>query len=437
MKKIHAADILSTVITGPDRAYLVSEVSLRLNRRDLTGALSVAYQVAQKSFPKADTFTLDRAAKLIVEEVAEGFTLKRNPRRRTGSFTPQLRERFERGGNQEYRGFRIKKNDLLGVYEVSGQGERGDFMTITEAKASIDSLLDTPKRNPRRRKSGKSRVFARRAGIIQAGMEFARGQKRKAKKMLRRMYGSRGTKFNPLRPLSRRGQNLRAVGRSNLRARAVADHFVQVRTGKGWHTLASFRAKAPAVDYGNALAVRYPKRKIRYFGPGENEPHGPYYGPLETATDSFANAEARRDAKRYYTCPQCEASFPGKLLVGGKLPAHNFLKKLCPGSGEQVMKKNPAPRSRVAAAASRFARFTGHKANRSMRVHIPSDSAGLAIGPVLAVAYETVRDGKREKYLHDFRPASRPTLAASSDGKSLFLLGGAYRFTDRGIVDKR
>jgi hypothetical protein len=51
--------------------------------------------------------------------------------------------------------------------------------------------------------------------------------------------------------------------------------------------------------------------------------------------------------------------------------------------------------------------------------------------------YSTVRDGRHENYVHRFGAKSRPLLAASSDGTQLYLLGGAYNFTERGIVDKK
>lgn len=104
---------------------------------------------------------------------------------------------------------------------------------------------------------------------------------------------------------------------------------------------------------------------------------------------------------------------------------------------ERRLKTNPAPKNTKIAAASRLLEdFSGHVPHKVKSVRLPVDSVGLAIGPVLAVAYETTRDGKREKYLHEFRRNARPLLAASSDGRSLYLLGGAYRFTERGIVDK-
>jgi len=60
------------------------------------------------------------------------------------------------------------------------------------------------------------------------------------------------------------------------------------------------------------------------------------------------------------------------------------------------------------------------------------------VGTVDGVLYTTVRDGRTEKYIHEFRKKSRPhlaVLAVSHDGKQLFILGGGYTFTERGIVD--
>ena len=92
--------------------------------------------------------------------------------------------------------------------------------------------------------------------------------------------------------------------------------------------------------------------------------------------------------------------------------------------------------SRIAKAARRFARFSGHKANSATRVPYAVPREALAIGNVLAIEYETVRDGEYEKYRHIFRKRSRPLLASAFHGKQLLLIGGKYLFTERGIVDK-
>jgi hypothetical protein len=39
------------------------------------------------------------------------------------------------------------------------------------------------------------------------------------------------------------------------------------------------------------------------------------------------------EGTKYHTCTECEANFPSTSLVDGKLPAHKFLGKPCPGSG--------------------------------------------------------------------------------------------------------
>lgn len=66
---------------------------------------------------------------------------------------------------------------------------------------------------------------------------------------------------------------------------------------------------------------------------------------------------------------------------------------------------------------------------------IRAPKTGLVIGELDGVLYTTVRDGKREKYIHRFRKNSRPLLVSAHDGKSLHILGGEYEMTERGIVD--
>lgn len=100
------------------------------------------------------------------------------------------------------------------------------------------------------------------------------------------------------------------------------------------------------------------------------------------------------------------------------------------------MARNTHSAARVAKAARRFQRFTGHRAEGAQLVPYNVPREVLAVGNILAIEYETVRDGEYEKYRHTFRARSRPLLAATFDGKQLVIVGGAYRFTERGIVDK-
>lgn len=94
-------------------------------------------------------------------------------------------------------------------------------------------------------------------------------------------------------------------------------------------------------------------------------------------------------------------------------------------------------KNKIKQAAKLIEDFSGHRARIMGKVRFPKNpGTGIAIGKVLGISYETKRDGVSEKYYHRFtRKTSRPLLVSSPDGKQLFLLGGAYNFTDRGIED--
>lgn len=115
---------------------------------------------------------------------------------------------------------------------------------------------------------------------------------------------------------------------------------------------------------------------------------------------------------------------------------------LTPVSGPKAGKrlKNPVPLSRhakVKNASDLYERFTGHNADEVVSVDKPElPDVMLVIGEIDGIMYSTVRDGELEKYIHKFSKSCRPTFAVSHDGKQLFMLGGAYNFTERGIIDK-
>lgn len=90
---------------------------------------------------------------------------------------------------------------------------------------------------------------------------------------------------------------------------------------------------------------------------------------------------------------------------------------------------------RVEDALALFERFTGHKGEIFSVERPDFPDVAMVVGYCDGIMYTTVRDGKREKYLHQFNAKCRPLLLASSDGKQLLVLGGAYDFTERGIVD--
>lgn len=107
-----------------------------------------------------------------------------------------------------------------------------------------------------------------------------------------------------------------------------------------------------------------------------------------------------------------------------------------------TIKKLPAryrrnPESRELRQAEKLLTdFSGHEPSEIVNVKDKSFKTGLAVGPLLGIAYETVRDGETLPYFHEFRKSSRPLLAASSDGKALRIVGGRFQFTQAGITDR-
>lgn len=100
-----------------------------------------------------------------------------------------------------------------------------------------------------------------------------------------------------------------------------------------------------------------------------------------------------------------------------------------------IVKRNPSRRSAVAEAAQRFEDFTGHAAGKELRARVPAIKVGLAVGKLAGVLYVAKRDGKTDRFFHRFKSSSQPLLIANHDGSALGIVGGRYRFTDRGIVD--
>ncbi len=86
-------------------------------------------------------------------------------------------------------------------------------------------------------------------------------------------------------------------------------------------------------------------------------------------------------------------------------------------------------------AVGLYRKFREADPKRARRVTINLPSALMVMGRVSAIEYETTHKGVAHKYRHDFVPGSRPTLAASGAKNGLYLHGGRYHVTDRGIVD--
>lgn len=101
--------------------------------------------------------------------------------------------------------------------------------------------------------------------------------------------------------------------------------------------------------------------------------------------------------------------------------------------------KNPVPpssaNSRVKNAAQGFKEFTGHNPSHYKRVKVKPIEVGYKFGKLDGVLYTTKRDGKIEHYIHEFKESAKPDLVSDNDGSQIQIVGGNYRFTDRGIID--
>jgi len=109
-------------------------------------------------------------------------------------------------------------------------------------------------------------------------------------------------------------------------------------------------------------------------------------------------------------------------------------------------KRNPVPpssRAKLATqygeefrqAAALFADFSGHDAQPWKKVSVKLPRVMLVAGRCDGLLYTTVRDGETEKYIHRFKAADAPALCVSPNGNMLFLIGGNFTFTERGITD--
>ncbi len=86
-------------------------------------------------------------------------------------------------------------------------------------------------------------------------------------------------------------------------------------------------------------------------------------------------------------------------------------------------------------ASTLFENFTGHNADYIDYVNVPPINVGLTVGTCDGILYTTKRDGKTEQYIHRFRKSSRPLLVVNHDGAQVALIGGNFKFTNRGFVD--
>lgn len=153
------------------------------------------------------------------------------------------------------------------------------------------------------------------------------------------------------------------------------------------------------------------------------------HGELRTVPMSKRDAEEWAESKGGYVKPVTRSR---KQIEAARKIAKNPKKKDV--THRAILKHVSSDAAMISKVSRTLARFNNIKPDAITKktVDIPAPrGVGLRIGTLLAVAYDT---GAR-KFVHRFKTTSQPVLVASGDGKQLLIVGGRYRFTDRGIVD--
>jgi len=91
--------------------------------------------------------------------------------------------------------------------------------------------------------------------------------------------------------------------------------------------------------------------------------------------------------------------------------------------------------SELEQAKKLFRSFHGRDPKTSELAEIPLPGKGvigLEVGKCVGIAYRAAGNG--EVYYHEFPAATRPRLFVTPAGEQAYLIGGTYKFTNRGFL---
>jgi hypothetical protein len=86
-------------------------------------------------------------------------------------------------------------------------------------------------------------------------------------------------------------------------------------------------------------------------------------------------------------------------------------------------------------AAKLYEDFRESAPRIAREVHITLPRAVAIMGYCEFIGYSTTHRGASRLYKHDFAEGSRPLLCAGPRQNQLYLIGGRFHVTERGIVD--
>jgi hypothetical protein len=79
--------------------------------------------------------------------------------------------------------------------------------------------------------------------------------------------------------------------------------------------------------------------------------------------------------------------------------------------------------------------FREAEPTRARKIRIRYPTAVMVMGYAEAILYSTTHGGVAKMYKHKFAKGSRPLLCAGPEPSQLYLIGGRFHVTERGIVD--
>ena len=198
----------------------------------------------------------------------------------------------------------------------------------------------------------------------------------------------------------------RSVKRKSIRSGKGANAYVICSSALGYReSIAPSHRRRNPVSGFNLIARSNDARRAYY--------DGEFFNPSKSSARVFSTAAQAKKAAN-------------SLMKG---------KHLKPGWRLAIV---PATFSNPMGLTGRdlYEQFHGETPQRVKYRKLPVFSQGVEIGPLVAVTYDTIRDGKIQRYEHEFSERASPLLVSSDSGRKVAVIGGDFQFTDRGFVDK-
>lgn len=149
---------------------------------------------------------------------------------------------------------------------------------------------------------------------------------------------------------------------------------------------------------------------------------------------------ARNGARRAYydgemfttskTAAKVYASIAHVQLAARMMQRDHHLKRGWRFAAAPAARRNP-----IEPGEKLYTDFHGEPPQHVKHRKIPVFREGVEVGPMVAITYDTIRDGDITRYEHEFKQSASPLVVVSDDGRKMAVIGGDFRFTDRGFID--